>query len=106
MNRIVFRSKAALLATSLCFFVTLSGCGQKESAPGTASQKITVGVSLLTRTHPFYQDLEAGLRQAANAAGFELLVTAGEFDVARQKDQIQDFIVRKVNAIVVCPCDS
>jgi len=63
-------------------------------------------VSLLTRTHPFYQDLEAGLQQAAAEYGFELSVTAGEFDIARQKDQLQDFIVRKVNAIIVSPCDS
>ena len=107
MNRIVICSKATLVVISLCLMIIFAGCGRQESArPGTATQKVTVGVSLLTRTHPFYQDLEAGMRQAATAAGFELLVTAGEFDVARQKDQIQDFIVRKVNAIVVCPCDS
>jgi len=106
MRRIFISLNTALVATSLCFTIMLDGCGQQKSAPGTAKQKVTIGVSLLTRTHPFYQDLETGLRQAAEAAGFELLVTAGEFDVARQKDQIQDFIVRRVNAIVVCPCDS
>ncbi len=87
------------------------GCGgdsknqaKQDTVPQTT--EFTVGVSLLTRTHPFYQDLEAGLQEAANAAGYKLLVTAGEFDVAKQKDQIQDFIVRRVNAIVVSPCDS
>lgn len=65
-----------------------------------------IGVSLLTRTHPFYQDLEAGLREAATIRGYDLIVQAGEFDVAKQKDQLEDFIVRKVNAIIVCPCDS
>jgi ribose transport system substrate-binding protein len=87
------------------------GCGTKEDTNKPAADKqqaatITIGVSLLTRTHPFYQDLEAGLQQAADKAGFKLLVTAGEFDVAKQKDQLQDFIVQKVNAIVVSPCDS
>jgi ribose transport system substrate-binding protein len=67
---------------------------------------LTIGVSLLTRTHPFYQDLEAGLNEAADSYGYNLIVTTGEFDVARQKDQLQDFIVRGVNAIVVSPCDS
>jgi ribose transport system substrate-binding protein len=33
-------------------------------------------------------------------------VQAGEFDVARQKDQIEGFLVRKVAALVVSPCDS
>jgi ribose transport system substrate-binding protein len=65
-----------------------------------------IGVSLLTRTHPFYQELEAGLTAAAAEKGYQLLIQAGEFDVARQKDQLENFIVRKVTAIVVCPCDS
>lgn len=94
---------------ALALLILVSGCGKKENEgaqqQGSAS-KFTIGVSLLTRTHPFYQDLEAGLREAATAAGYELLVNAGEFDVAKQKDQIQDFIVRKVNAIIVSPCDS
>lgn len=67
---------------------------------------MTIGVSLLTRTHPFYQDLEAGLREGAAGRGYQLIVQAGEFDVAKQKDQLEDFIVRRVNAIIVCPCDS
>ena len=65
-----------------------------------------IGVSLLTRTHPFYQELEAGLREAAARHGYELLVQAGEFDVARQKDQVENFIVSRVAAIIVAPCDS
>jgi len=89
----------------------LAGCGKEKSESKSPADKtdtagIVIGVSLLTRTHPFYQDLEAGLQEAAKNAGYNLLVTAGEFDVAKQKDQIQDFIVRKVNAIIVSPCDS
>ena len=90
----------------------LGGCQkQADSAArtdksGAAPESFTIGVSLLTRTHPFYQDLEAGLQQAAAENGYTLLVNAGEFDVAKQKDQVHDFIVRKVNAVVVCPCDS
>ncbi len=87
-----------------------AGCGgSKDADQARADQKgsgIVIGVSLLTRTHPFYQDLEQGLKEAADSAGFELRVTAGEFDVAKQKDQLQDFITQHVNAIVVSPCDS
>jgi ribose transport system substrate-binding protein len=94
-----------------CLVLMTLGCGKADNSGKAQTDKqksagVTIGVSLLTRTHPFYQDLEEGLREAADSAGFQLIVTAGEFDVARQKDQIQDFIVQKVNAIVVCPCDS
>ena len=62
--------------------------------------------TLMELTPTFYQDLEDELKEAGAVAGYELLVTAGEFDVARQKDQINDFIVLKAGAIIVSPCDS
>jgi ribose transport system substrate-binding protein len=118
----------AYLLAALGLGLVLGGCGKggkdtgaaneqgsPSGAAGTAAEgkggvsnagKVVIGVSLLTRTHPFYQDLEAGLSEAAAERGYELLVQAGEFDVARQKDQLDNFIVRKVNAIIVCPCDS
>ena len=117
-----------LVAVLMSLAWALAGCGgdgndnaattQAEESANTGSQATaanhqasndpfaTIGVSLLTRTHPFYQDLEAGLRAAAAEHGYELIVQAGEFDVARQKDQIENFIVRRVDAIIVSPCDS
>jgi ribose transport system substrate-binding protein len=86
---------------------TPSAQGEQRAVEGkSAAAGPIIGVSLLTRTHPFYQDLEAGLRAASAERGYQLIVQAGEFDVAKQKDQIEDFLVRKVAAIIVCPCDS
>jgi ribose transport system substrate-binding protein len=90
-------------------WLCIAGCDRNDknaSRQGAASPQVIIGVSLLTRTHPFYQDLEAGLREEAASRGYELLIQTGEFDVAKQKDQIENFIVRKVAAIIVCPCDS
>ncbi|MBN1213510.1 MAG: substrate-binding domain-containing protein [candidate division Zixibacteria bacterium] len=100
-----------LWGIAACLVTIALGCSGADDSGKSQLEKqapagVTIGVSLLTRTHPFYQDLEEGLREAADSAGFRLIITAGEFDVARQKDQIQDFIVQKVNAIIVCPCDS
>jgi len=83
-------------------------CRPSASGGGAAPNpsRVTIGVSLLTRTHPFYQELEAGLQAEAATHGFQLDVQSGEFDVARQKDQLESFIVSRVAAIVVCPCDS
>ncbi len=89
----------------------LAGCGRP--APGPAGDAVaapgagrTVGVTLLTRGHLFYRDLEDGLRRAAERHGFRLVVTAAEFDLGRQTAQVEDFVARKVDAIVVCPVDS
>ncbi len=105
-----FRRPSVIVSLFLlaAFVALVSGCGGKKEAPAPAAgaPAATIGVSLLTRTHPFYQDLEQGLRDGAKEHRYELLVQAGEFDVAKQKDQIENFIVRKVDAIIVSPCDS
>jgi ribose transport system substrate-binding protein len=88
-----------LLAAGL---VLIASCGKQE----TGTRKFTVGVTLQTRAHVFYKDLEEGLRKAAEKHGYELIVTAGEFDLGKQSAQIEDFITRKVDAIVVVPVDS
>jgi ribose transport system substrate-binding protein len=71
-----------------------------------AIQENTVGVTLLTRGHLFYRDLEQGLREEAARTGYKLVVTSADFDLGKQAAQIEDFIARKVDAIVVCPVDS
>src|SRR5262245_51667806 len=65
-----------------------------------------VGVSLLTKTHPFYKELEEGMREAATRANVELRVQSAEFDTATQTAQIENFVIQKLDAIVVCPVDS
>jgi ribose transport system substrate-binding protein len=89
-----------LILMFLAFFFLLSGCVSKKE-----SQK-TIGITLLTRAHVFYKDLEEGLQNEANKYGYKLIITAGDFDLGKQSSQIEDFVTRKVDAIIVCPVDS
>ncbi|HEX8688569.1 MAG TPA: substrate-binding domain-containing protein, partial [Pyrinomonadaceae bacterium] len=94
------------VAGVLCALSAAAGCqpgGRKGAAGGTAKR---VGVTLLTREHEFYRELESGLCQAAEKAGFQVLITSGDFDLAKQQSQIENFVVQKVDAVVVCPADS
>lgn len=70
-----------------------------------AKQKV-IGVSLLTRQHQFYKDLESALQAMAKKNNIKLIVQSGEFDLATQMQQLESFIVQKVDAIVVCPTNS
>jgi ribose transport system substrate-binding protein len=63
-------------------------------------------VTLLTREHEFYRQLEAGLKEAADKQGYQLIITSGDFDLAKQQSQIENFVVQGVDAIIVCPADS
>lgn len=77
-------------------------CTKKEETKSTK----TIGVTLLTRAHVFYKDLEEGLKNEAAKNGYELILTSGDFDLGKQSSQIEDFITRKVDAIIVSPVDS
>src|SRR3954451_11246294 len=92
------------IVTALVVLLTASGCNGVGGRAGNATKRI--GVTLLTREHVFYRDLEAGLQQAADANGYQLIITSGDFDLAKQQSQIENFVVQNVDAIIVCPADS
>lgn len=102
--------KLFILLTLTSFFA--AACNQQtatnssNSTTTTSTDKKKIGVTLLTREHQFYKDLEAGLKESAEKNGFELIVQSGDMDLAKQQSQIENFIVQKVAAIVVCPADS
>jgi len=92
-------------AVSLALLASLAlGCKTKDA--GTAAATKTIGVSLLTREHDFYQQLEKGLQDAAAKHGYKLIITTGDFDLAKQQSEIDNFLVQKVDAIIVCPTDT
>jgi len=89
----------------------MSACRKGDDSGGTESSSAqsshkTIAVSLLTMQHQFYQELRAGMEEAAKGYGYRLLIVAAEFDATRQANQIDEFIVQKVDALVVCPSDS
>lgn len=96
------RTNAVRILTIILVGLTVvsTSCSNKEA------HTKTIGVTLLTRAHLFYRDLEAGIREQADSNKYALIVTAAEFDLGKQASQIEDFIARKVDAIVVCPVDS
>ena len=94
------------LALSACSSNTASNSASTASesaAPGGAK---TVGVSIQNREAQFYQDMEAGMRAEAQKYGYSLIVVDANRDNAKQQSQVEDFISKKVDAIVLTPYDS
>jgi ribose transport system substrate-binding protein len=80
--------------------------GSSGALPREAGKKGTVGISVLTLTNPFFRVIADHFSDEIAKGGYEAVVVSGEFDVARQQQQVRDFIVAKHSAIVLCPCDS
>ncbi len=86
--------------------ITLTGCSSRDSDKASAKSKGTIGVSLLTLDNPFFKVIGDNITSEGKKQGYETIVVSGDKDVAKQSNQIKDFIVKKVAAIVLSPCDS
>jgi ribose transport system substrate-binding protein len=80
-----------------------AACG--GAAPADRGRPL-IGVTLLTRTHAFYKELEDAMAAEANDRGLDLAIVSCEMDPARQVAQFEDFITERVDAILAAPCDS
>ena len=98
------RRGCLLTLVGLSLAVSAAWLGSIPSAG--AAEDAVIGVSLLTLTNPFFVELGNAIKDEAAKNGMKVILTAGEFDVAKQKNQVGDFIVKRVAAIVLCPCDS
>lgn len=84
----------------------LAGCSGKQEEQTPQAKTPTIGVSLLTLTNPFFNDLGNAIESEAARQGYSVLIVSAEFDPARQRDQVRDFLVRRVAAILLTPADS
>ena len=77
-----------------------------HAAPPKGKTQVVIGYSAMTLTNPFFKTIADTMKADAEKAGYQLIVVSAERDVKTQADQIQEFIVKGVGAIVLNPCDS
>jgi ribose transport system substrate-binding protein len=75
-------------------------------ASSAASGAKTIGVSIQNREAQFYEDMEAGMKSEAAKYGYTIVVVDASRDNTKQQSQVEDFISKKVAAIVLTPYDS
>ena len=66
----------------------------------------TIGVSLLTFENPFFKVIADHIESEGQKHGYDSILLSADEDPAKQSNQVKDFIVRKVAAIVISPCES
>jgi ribose transport system substrate-binding protein len=100
--------KTRLISLAGLAALLLASCSRSGPAPagGPASPKKMIALSVLTLTNPFFKVIGDSMTEEGAKHGYDVMVLSGDFDVARQQNQVKDFIVKKVAAIVLCPCDS
>lgn len=73
---------------------------------GGAAWADGIGASLLTQQHPFYIELADAMKAEAEAKGVPLEISIANQDLNKQLADIEDFIVKGVDVIVISPVDS
>ena len=105
MKRVLYGMLSAVLV------VGLMGCGGGESErPDAGDVDVApakvIGYSKMNSNNPFFEVIDENIKMAAKAHNYEVRTVSAEADVTKQMDQIRDFVVSKVDAIVLNPADS
>ena len=88
-----------------CLLALLAGCGKpadssnNSSGGETSAAKGAIGVSLLTLDNPFFKVIGDNITAEGKRRGYDAIIVSADKDVAKQGNQIKDFIVKKVSAI-------
>ncbi|EPN5350857.1 substrate-binding domain-containing protein [Escherichia coli] len=70
------------------------------------AKEYKIGASLLTQQHPFYIDLANAMKEEAKKDNVNLSVSIANQDLNKQLSDVEDFITKKVDAIIISPVDS
>jgi ribose transport system substrate-binding protein len=92
---------SCLPAAAIMVAAVMTGCA---STPD--SDKLTIGVTLNAASNPFFLAEGKAIEKAAAEAGVDVSVQYANADVAVQSDQIDTFIRKKVDSIIVDAVDS
>lgn len=84
--------------TALVLLAALAG-------PAMADDKVRIGVTMTSFDNPFLTLLLDGIKDQAGKDGVELVLEDAQLDVARQQNQVQNFVANGVQAIIVNAVD-
>jgi ribose transport system substrate-binding protein len=96
--------KKIIQLTGAVLAAALIGCG--GGGGETKVEKPVIGYTTKDLSNPFFNIIGDTLKTEAAKHGYEVIVVDGGDRAETQDKQIDDFISRKVKAIVVSPCDS
>lgn len=100
-----------LLILTLCF---LGACSNNESASSTSKtddksnteKKLKIGLTVPNLSNPFFVAMSKGAKEVASKYNADVTTVSADQDLAKQTAQIEDFITKKVDLILLSPFDS
>jgi ribose transport system substrate-binding protein len=97
------------LLTAVLVVGLIAGCSSQSSLEQKEKEQddsVTIGFSISTLNNPFFVTLKEGAEKAAKEAGAELIVVDAQDDSAKQLNDVEDLIQKKVDILLINPTDS
>ncbi|QNF27154.1 ABC transporter substrate-binding protein [Metabacillus elymi] len=104
--------KSLLVLVSTIVMALMSACSSasESSNEGTGEKKsddqLKIGLTVGTLANPFFVAMGKGAEEAGKELGAEVLVESAEYDLAKQTSQIEDFITKEVDVILLNAVDT
>ncbi|WP_255581277.1 substrate-binding domain-containing protein [Caballeronia sp. dw_276] len=76
------------------------------TATAANAADVKIGASLLTQQHPFYVELANAMKAEAAKDHAQIDIAIANQDLSKQIADVQDFVTKKVDVIVISPVDS
>jgi sugar transport system substrate-binding protein len=106
MNKLKAICRFSLFILMLWPLLSLWSCrgpAESGSAPGSKTTSGVVVGAVLFGRDSFFENIQKGMEAAAKAGGIELLVSIHDHDINKETEFIENYIARKVQAIVITP---
>src|SRR5256886_4929013 len=104
MGGTTMRSKAPVVFSLLALFALALGMNVSGVTGAATSYKI--GFIYPTLNNPFFVDAQAGSDQAGKDFGATVTHVSGDNDVKKQSQLVENFIAKKVDAIILQAVDT
>jgi len=110
MKRTLLWVVVVVMSLSMIAMIGLSGCKEDAAGGGTTAElkkaeDITIGFSLWTMQYTFFQNVEAGVRDACEDFGFEYVMIDQNSDATKMVQDLNSLVDQGVDGIVSTPVD-
>lgn len=86
--------------------IFLISCSQKENTGSADGGKIKVGVSIANFDDTFLTYMMDGMKKAAEREGIDIEFVDAKEDIAKQMNQVENFVTQGKDVIIVVPVDT
>jgi ribose transport system substrate-binding protein len=99
-----FKLFLSVMMASLLLVAT--ACGNSDQTGGSGDDELLIGLTVGTLSNPFFVAMSKGAEEAAEKFGAKVITESGDYDLAKQTRQIEDFITKGVDLILLNAVDT